>query len=380
MDVVSGDPLILAIDGLVSEALVVELRRLLEESAGALRKTGAYVDDMFDVGRGVVEDANFLDSVARTGLHIPDAYRADPLRSFLWVAGGEKSDLLADDEVARAADALARRAWMTQWDPMDIAKSGFKRAANRWNVPDSVLQIIAPVVVHLLGTGVRGVTGSEALADALEVGGMRRSKIPWELRDCTVVRYEAGESQVPHMDTCDLTMLVYLSGQGGSTSFPHLQIKVPPALGRILLFSSTVPGESHFGGFAGSAYGAPDDRTLHYGGLPSPGEDGEKMVVQLLFSAAHMGGATAWREVLHGNALAACSYTAGEVSKTLPPPKVDMVELARRRLPLSQQRCAVGCRDNGLDIDILPGEPKWCIYCWRKRLVETLERRRQLQT
>ena len=39
-----------------------------------------------------------------------------------------------------------------------------------------------------------------------------------------VVRYRSGESQVPHIDTSDVTMLLYLTESGGRTCFPHLGV------------------------------------------------------------------------------------------------------------------------------------------------------------
>merc|ERR1711924_419624 len=91
------------------------------------------------------------------------------------------------------------------------------------------------------GTGVKGVTGIEELLSSPS------SDIHWDLSDCTVASYRAGESQVPHMDTCDLTMLVSLAGCGGATTFVNLDTKIPPRTGRVSLFFSTTLLAKRFG-------------------------------------------------------------------------------------------------------------------------------------
>lgn len=367
VDVVSGEPLILAIDGLCSAELIAELRHTFQSQVReSLVQTNAYVDDMFEEARAVEEDAHFLRCVVRCGARVPDEYRYDPLRSFLWAAATRRASL-ADSDVATARLALMRRAWQRQWNSDDIAKSGFKKAAKRWKVPESMLRCLAPVVAQVLGTGVQGVVGSEELCDS------SRSDVSWVLRDSTVVRYQAGESQVPHIDTCDVTMLVYLSDTGGSTCFPNIGCRIAPSAGRVLVFFSTTPEATRFGGFAGSAYGRPNESTMHYGGLDESGEQGEKLIVQLLVSANNMGSASTWRDVLRGSAFRSGTFTAGQQSLPLVQSKAsDSSARSRSALALSPLRCASRCVDNALDFATQAGGAKYCIHCWSRFLEKTL--------
>jgi len=361
IDVVSGDPPIFVLDGLCDQRRTARLKQILaEHNLDDLVKTSAYVDDIFEEAHAMQEDDVFRSCVSQSDVQVPFEYQDDPLRSFLWVAGTNLKKLPKDYDQARLG--VARRALQTQWNPDDIARSGFKKAASRWRVPEAMLRCLAPLVVQILGTSVEGVVGSEELCTTAS------SDLSWVLRDSTVVRYKEGESQVPHMDTCDLTMLVYLSDFGGPTCFPNLNRAIPPAAGRVLLFFSTIMEPTRFGGFADAAYGQPNQATMHYGGHPDPNALGEKLVVQLLISAVNKGSAVSWRDTLKGSIFKTRKFTNGEKSVPLQAQFRHQESVHNKNRPfglaLSKQRCAANCRDNGLDLEARPGGPKHCIWCW----------------
>lgn len=369
VDVVSGEPLILAIDGLCNSNRTRELRKLFEEHEKSdLTQTNAYVDDMFEEQKTLQEDAHLLHCLAKVGVPVPEEYRDDPLRSFLWAAAQPAATALAPEDVAQARSGMARRAWQLQWDPQQLARSGFKKAAKRWKVPESMLRCLAPLVVNILGTGADGLAGSQHLCSSA-VKDMK-----WVLRDSTVVQYRSGESQVPHLDTCDMTVLVYLSDCGGSTCFPNLNLRVQPRAGRVLVFFSTVLESERFGGFADAAYGSPNDATMHYGGLASGSDDeGAKMVVQLLLSADDIGSAMSWRDALRGKAFQQCFFSPGWHRLHLDVSMAKNNDHADPVLALRPQSCAAGCRALSLDFEIQPGSPTYCVHCWMKWLQDTIE-------
>lgn len=97
----------------------------------------------------------------------------------------------------------------------------------------------------------------------------------WTTRDATLVKYSSGDSQVPHIDPCDATLLICLKScdVGGETCFPLLEhplcLENNAGCG-ILFFSSnkvTTGDESR------------DTMSLHHGGKVV---EGEKVVVQLM--------------------------------------------------------------------------------------------------
>lgn len=362
VDVVSENPVIWVVDGLCDGTKTRQLQHLLEEQdMDLLRKTDAYVDDMFDQRRTAREDAQLLVYMMHAGAlqFVPRQYRSDPLRSFLWLAV-QRKELLPEGAWDIALASVARQAWCTQWDPEDLRRSGFAKSAARWRVPEAMLAELSPLVVDVLGAPVEGLPLAESRPFHAS------DKLPkWILRDTTVVRYQQDESQVPHIDTSDVTMLVYLSSSGGNTCFPNLQRSIMPRAGRVLVFCSTTPGASRFGGFAGSAYGVPNDDTMHFGGL-SPASKGEKLIVQLLFAALDPSlNIGSWDEVLRGPALRQASYSSGVEAQPLP-----AVPSASRlpRLATSPQRCATGCKGLALDLEAAPDEAKVCIHCWQRRL------------
>lgn len=74
---------------------------------------------------------------------------------------------------------------------------------------------------------------------------VRPGRRTYVVRDVTMVRYGVGEGVSPHVDGKDLTVLVYLSGEGGeegkvggSTCFPEVGVCVPPRKGDALVYWS----------------------------------------------------------------------------------------------------------------------------------------------
>eukprot|EP00435_Cladocopium_sp_Y103_P067857 s359_g30.t1 len=239
----------------------------------------------------------------------------------------------------------------------DLARSGFRKSAFRCKVPEELLPHLAPLVLDVLGAPVQGLPGT---------GSKDQPGPSWVLRDTTVVRYQPDESQVPHVDTSDVTMLLYLSDSGGHTCFPNLGCSIQPREGRVLVFCSTKPTQRRFGGFAGSAYGEPLDATMHYGSLMQDSSHNEKLIVQLLFAAEDANlSLRSWREALHGVKL-----RDAEKTQNLQAQAMCSSPRAQRRpsLALDQtQRCASGCRAWALNLAV-PGATKVCIHCWQRRL------------
>eukprot|EP00434_Breviolum_minutum_P029392 symbB.v1.2.025994.t1/scaffold2562.1/size76343/3 len=360
VDVVRDEPLIWVLDGLCEKQQVQHLKNVLRrQKMENSKKTDAYVDDMFDERREVREDAQMLVSLLSSGALqlVPSKYQEDPLRSLLWIAM-QRPELLERRDWDLALLSTARRAWCTQWNPEDLARSGFRKSAFRCKVPEELLSHLTPLVLDVLGAPVKGLPGTE---------GCDHPAAPsWVLRDTTVVRYQPDESQVPHVDTSDVTMLLYLSDSGGHTCFPNLGCSIQPREGRVLVFCSTKPTARRFGGFAGSSYGEPLDVTMHYGSLMQE-SDGEKLIVQLLFAAEDPTlSLQSWSEVLHGAKLQNAMKTRNLQAQ---PMHFGAAANRRQSLVLASQRCASGCKALALDLAV-PGATKVCIHCWQRRLEE----------
>lgn len=93
----------------------------------------------------------------------------------------------------------------------------------------------------------------------------------WKTNDATLVKYNKGELQVPHIDPCQATLLICLQScdEGGDTCFPLLedQRRENKAGSGILFFSSN------------KVSGGQNTLSLHHGAKVLKGE---KLVVQLM--------------------------------------------------------------------------------------------------
>jgi len=366
--VLSEDPLILVVDDALPPERVSDLKRSFEEleRANAGTKTNTYVDDIFDSDNRAADDAHFARCVGASAEQVPDDYAHDPLRAFLWLAATNR-DALPPADVAAALFMVQKRAFQAKWESEPrgrelLADSGFQRAATRWRMPEHMIRLIAPLVVNVFGCGAKRVPGNE------EISLPDGSDVSWELHDATVVEYRHGQSQVPHMDTADVTLLTYLSDHGGCTCFPNLRKKVRPRAGRLLLFFSTRPETR-------SVLGTDDLPvwdTLHYWELPEGEQRGEKLVVQVLLSARDLGSAHTWVDTLRGRFFSKGlprladwpSYLEGHASRTRPV----------RSIALSTETCAQ-CNDKALDMEPWPGSPKYCLSCWSSSLERDLKER-----
>ena len=110
----------------------------------------------------------------------------------------------------------------------------------------------------------------------------------WTTTDATIVKYQEGDMQVPHIDPCDATLLICLQPctEGGSTCFPLLD---PPRRlentrgGGYLFFSSQATGRER------------NVLSLHHGGRVVKGD---KIVMQLMLEYNGDDDVETWLEVL----------------------------------------------------------------------------------
>ena len=106
---------------------------------------------------------------------VPELYRSDPLRGLLWTAHC-RPELLSTATRALGLSAATRRAWCAQWDAQGLERSGFRRSARRGQVPQELLEHLAPLVQGVLGARVRGMPGTSGQGPS------------WALRDTTAPR------------------------------------------------------------------------------------------------------------------------------------------------------------------------------------------------
>ena len=279
----SRSPLVITVDDLLPPATVRALRRTLAAEAD-LAPTGDYQEDVFAADAEAIEDARLRAIVQRAGVEapVPDA---SALEAFLCAYTTDPSRFASDDVLAAAA-MIKRREAKAAWDSeagrrLLALNPGFETAARRRAMPDAERSALARTVVP------------RVLSD----------RARWTVEDATVVRYAAGESQVPHVDPSDATLLLYLSDEGidcggGGTLFPLGDgIRVAPRRGRGVLFFSRAPPR-----VAEEAEPATDPRALHFGERV---DHGEKLVAQLMLRAEVRNPMASWLEALNAQPAAA---------------------------------------------------------------------------
>eukprot|EP00816_Leptocylindrus_hargravesii_P009053 CAMPEP_0196809200 /NCGR_PEP_ID=MMETSP1362-20130617/9162_1 /TAXON_ID=163516 /ORGANISM="Leptocylindrus danicus, Strain CCMP1856" /LENGTH=285 /DNA_ID=CAMNT_0042183809 /DNA_START=62 /DNA_END=916 /DNA_ORIENTATION=+ len=260
-----------------------EANRILQSHD--LTPTTDYQEDIFAQGMEVDEDIHFLSTTEQFDKEkmIPDAYCTTPLSRFVWAVTYHQ-DRIPESDIIRGANAIQRRQAVERWKSeegkalLDMSDEPFEKAGRRLVMPTELRSKLVNLALSEVLRSIEDDENSECCG--------------WILEDATIVRYQAGESQVPHVDPCDATVLFYLDvsssvrdgkcASGGETCFPLANCNVEARKGGCLLFFSSLPSRS-----SSSVEGYERDLlSLHHGARV---ESGVKVVAQLMFSAAIAG-------------------------------------------------------------------------------------------
>lgn len=264
------DPVILSISNLIPRHSAVEIANKLREVK--CEATTSYQEDIFAQDASKREDEHFMAVVKPFLDQIPPEYLTSNLESFVYVVT-KFQDRLNEEDIIKGANFIQRRKALERWETeegqilLKLAADGNEFESNigkRWQVPMDVLEEFKILIPRLL------------MGD-------------WIIHDATIVTYQEGQSQVPHLDPCDATILVCLkeSDVGGETCFPLIGQKVKNQCGNGILFFSSAANNG-------------DDQSimsLHHGGKVI---HGEKMVLQIMLNRQQeMRPSTSWIETLN---------------------------------------------------------------------------------
>lgn len=289
------EPIILSLPRILSCNRSCDMLQLVESliDDGTLQSTSSYQEDVFSKDKWEEED-NELKSIVHSlseDCLIPPRYlkRIDDainpnaaLEAFLYAVTAF-ADRLSEDDVILGANVIQRRNAIERWKSeqgQEIMKLSLDRERDgeeidwssislgkRYELPPAILRELQLLVPRVL----RG---------------------SWTTRDATLVKYVEGDSQVPHVDPCDATLLICLKccDEGGDTCFPSLDapLRLENREGSGILFFS-----SH--GCEGDT--SRDMLSLHHGGKVTKGE---KIVIQLMLDWNDVP-PTSWLDVLAGS-------------------------------------------------------------------------------
>lgn len=283
----SESPTILTIDNLLSEEDINTAMKYIKMECVNTTTTSDYQEDIFRAGAEEEEDSHFVAAVDRAlskgiGLNpplvrgdIPMAHTDSPLEQFLWVITNH-AEAMDQADIVTGANFIQRRQARQKWESeggrqlleLSMDDEPFAKAGKRYEMPNEVKDMLIQKIVRR----------------------MMPITIRWSIQDATVVMYDEGESQVPHVDSCDATILIYLDDgratledihdltrlEGGETCFPFVDCRVPVKVGTALLFFSSTPPPS----------GERDVASLHHGGLV---KSGKKAVAQIMLDLSYEG-------------------------------------------------------------------------------------------
>ena len=288
-------PTILTIDNLLSEDDIKTAMKCIEtECVGTAMTTSDYQEDIFRDGAEEEEDKHFADAVERalsdgvgTQQNIPPEHANSPLEQFLWVVTNHPNAMVQED-IVTGANFIQRRQARQKWESeggrqlleLSMDEKPFAKAGRRYEMPNQVKEMLLEKILRRIMMDPRH----------------------WSVHDATIVKYDEGESQVPHVDPCDCTILIYLDDgatnleeeyssvglNGGDTCFPVTSIgcrRVPVEVGRALLFFSSTPPPSS----------ERDVTSIHHGGLV---QSGSKVVAQIMLSYRGDISISCWLEIL----------------------------------------------------------------------------------
>lgn len=274
----SKDPIIISLPNLINSNEIALMMQMIENSDKIL--TDDYQEDVFSKTAHEEEDIFFRNIVQPFKNVIPSEYVDSPMKMFVYTVTNFQEQL-DEKDIIKGANAIQRRQAMERWTSKEgksiLNMSGddncndnddnnsFRSIGKRYQMP---IELISYLEKNMLPKILKG-----SLSPSLS----------WVLRDATIVHYFNGDSQVPHLDPCDATILVCLennttdddnagNSSGGDTCFPMIDIRISNQKGNGLLFFSSNSKKSNNGRERNTM-------SLHHGGIVN---GGEKLIFQLM--------------------------------------------------------------------------------------------------
>lgn len=279
-----------------------DILQLIDSSS--LIPTSAYQEDVFSKEAWDAEDVilrNIVQPIVEDGTilanRVDDSCEKEAaLRLFVY-AVTHHPDRIAEEDIIIGANIIQRREAIERWksdEGLSIMKLSMDydmvkeegdtinvdwdaiSLGKRYEVPSNVLDKIQQIIPTVLKGGPSS----------------------WTTTDATIVKYQEGDLQVPHIDPCDATLLICLEPciEGGSTCFPLLD---PPRRlentrgDGYLFFSSRAMDDQDCDGTGGER--ERNVLSLHHGGKVVKGD---KIVMQLMLEYNGDDDVQTWLDVI----------------------------------------------------------------------------------
>jgi hypothetical protein len=316
------EPIILSISNIFTKVEIDDMLQLIDNNESVLTPTLTYQEDVFSKEAWDAEDSTLrrvVQPLLDDGTIKDDDTMNEKdgaLRTFVYAVTNHPDRILQEDIII-GANIIQRREAIERWkseEGLSIMKLSMDynmmiqnnkeeeevdtidwdaiSLGKGYEVPNELLEKIEQYV----------------LPSIFKEESSTRNTSSWTTIDATIVKYNEGDLQVPHIDPCDATLLICLqpSIEGGSTCFPLLNppLRLENRRGGdgYLFFSSKVLG--------GGGHGQDDDDdnngdcnrgrernalSLHHGGRVTKGN---KIVIQLMLKYSGADDLQTWLEVL----------------------------------------------------------------------------------
>jgi len=280
------EPIILALPNVIPKNQIAEMLQTIDTShrLEGLLHTNTYQEDVFSkdawkkedfllrsIVQPLVDDHLIHFEEDKDGESINSDYKSERALQMFVYAVTNHQDRICEENIILGANIIQRRQAMERWKSeegqalMLLSLDEKDSSSNESNHSDNEMDEIS--------LGKRYEIPSDVLSQ-IEQLVPRVLKGSWVVKDATLVQYSEGDTQVPHIDPCDATLLITLKSceKGGDTCFPMLEQprRLQNKAGSGILFFSSlaiVGDESR------------NALSLHHGGKVVLGE---KVVVQLM--------------------------------------------------------------------------------------------------
>lgn len=294
---------------------------LIDSNESVLTPTLTYQEDVFSkevvekeestlrhIVQPLLDDGTIIDNDSMNK-------KDGPLRAFVYAVTNHPDRILQEDIII-GANIIQRREAIERWKS-DEGLSIMKLSMDYDVMIQNKEEEVDTIDWDAISLGKRYEVPNELLdkieqnviPSILKESSTRNTSSSWTTIDATIVKYNEGDLQVPHIDPCDATLLICLqpSIEGGSTCFPLLNppLRLENKRGGdgYLFFSSKVLG-------GGSHRQDDDDNgddddcsrgrernalSLHHGGRVTKGN---KIVIQLMLKHIGVDDLQTWLEVL----------------------------------------------------------------------------------
>ena len=231
------EPIILSISNIFTKVEIDDILQLIDSNESVLTPTLTYQEDVFSKEAWDAEDStlrHIVQPLLDDGTILIDDDSMNEkdvaLTAFVYAVTNHPDRILQEDIII-GANIIQRREAIERWKS-DDGLSTMKLSMDYDMMIQNKKEGLHTIDWDAISLGKRYEVPNELLDNIeqfvipsiFKESSTRNTSSSWNTIDATIVKYNEGDLQVPHIDPCDATLLICLqpSVEGGSTCFPLL--------------------------------------------------------------------------------------------------------------------------------------------------------------